>query len=91
MHLSVAIAGEGWLTTGLAGALGGVLFGAIGDRAGLRTALIAVTALLSASAMLTATATSPVTLVFAAGGFGASFFSIFGLFPRMSARSLRQA
>lgn len=81
LNLSVGIAGECWLATGLAGALGGVLFGSIGDKAGLRLALVIAASLLSASAMITAFGQTPVFLVFAAGCFGASFFSIFGLLP----------
>lgn len=81
LHLSVAVAGQAWLATGLAGAVGGVLFGAIGDRAGLRVSLAGATALFSTSVVLIATGTSAVLLVFAAGCFGASFFSIFGILP----------
>jgi len=81
LHLAAAVAGEGWLATGVAGALGGVLFGAIGDKVSLQVALIAATALLSTSAMLAAVGTTAAHLVFAAGCFGASFFPIFGLLP----------
>ena len=81
LHLSVAVSGEGWLSMGVAGAMGGVLFGAVGDRAGLRIALLAATTLLSASAIMVANGTGAGLLVFAAGCFGASFFPIFGLLP----------
>lgn len=81
LHLSIGIAGECWFATGLAGALGGVLFGSIGDKAGLRVALVVATSLLSASATITAFERTAAPLVFAAGCFGASFFSIFGLLP----------
>ena len=81
LHLSIAVAGQAWLATGLAGAIGGVLFGAVGDRAGLRVSLVAATTLLSASAVSIAIGTSAFVLVFAAGCFDASFFSIFGILP----------
>lgn len=81
LHLSIEIAGECWFATGLTGALGGVLLGSIGDKAGLRAALVVATSLLSASATITAFGRTAAPLVFAAGCFGASFFSIFGLLP----------
>lgn len=72
---------------GLAGAVGGVLFGAVGDRAGLRIALLAATTLFSASAILMASGTGAGSLVFAAGCFGASFFPIFGLLPAYAGKT----
>lgn len=89
LHRSVATAGEGWLAMGVAGAVGGVFFGALGDKAGLRLALAAASGLLSASAIALATASSAATLVMAAGSFGASFFSIFGLLPAYVAKTAR--
>ena len=81
LHRSVSLSGEAWLAMGVAGAVGGVLFGALGDKAGLRLALAAATAMLAASAIIVATGTAAALLIFAAGCFGASFFSIFGLLP----------
>lgn len=81
LHRSIAFSGEAWLVMGVTGAVGGVLFGALGDKAGLRLALATATALLATSATIVATGTAAALLIFAAGFFGASFFSIFGLLP----------
>lgn len=81
LHGSVGLSGEAWLTMGVAGAVGGVLFGTLGDKAGLSRALVAAMALLATSAIIVATRPVDALLILAAGCFGASFFSIFGLLP----------
>lgn len=81
LRLSAGVAGDCWLAMGLAGALGGVLFGSVGDKAGLRVALAAAASLLAASAMVIAGGSTPAPLVFATGLFGGAFFSMFGLLP----------
>ena len=81
LRLSVAVSGRAWLAMGVSGAVGGVLLGMLGDRIGLRSALAIATMLLSASGLVVATGTTPTATTLAASGFGASFFSIFGLLP----------
>jgi predicted MFS family arabinose efflux permease len=81
LHLSVAIAGQAWLAMGIGGATGGVVFGAIGDRFGLRSALAIASGLLATSAILAAMGKTSAALVSAGFCFGGSFFSIFGLLP----------
>ena len=87
LHLSADVSGAGWFLMGIAGAAGGVLFGASGDRAGLRVALALTTTLFSIAAFIVATTTTKLLLVFGAGCFGASFFTIFGLIPAYVAKT----
>ena len=81
LKFSAEFAGECWLTMGLAGTFGGVFFGFIGDKAGLRVALALAASLLATAATIVTAGRSAAPLVFAAGCFGASFFSIFGILP----------
>jgi len=81
LHLSISIAGQIWLLMGIAGATAGIAFGAIGDKLGLRAALLGATALLGVSAVLVAIGKTEVILLIAGACFGGSFFPIFGLLP----------
>ena len=81
LHLSSATTGALWLAMGLSGAVGALLLGIAGDKAGLRTALASAAAILCASSLTAATASTGTAMMIAVSGFGASFFSIFGLLP----------
>jgi predicted MFS family arabinose efflux permease len=87
LHLSADVSGAGWFSMGIAGAAGGVLFGAAGDRAGLRVALALTTTLFSIAAFIVSTTTTKLLLVLGAGCFGVSFFTIFGLLPAYVAKT----
>jgi predicted MFS family arabinose efflux permease len=81
LHLSIVIAGQVWLVMGVAGATAGIAFGAVGDKLGLRAALLGAATLLGSSAVLIAMGRTEGILLIAGACFGGSFFPIFGLLP----------
>ena len=81
LHLPTAASGALWLAMGVSGVVGAPLLGSVGDRVGLRVALALAAAILCASSVEAAVASTGIAMMIAVSGFGASFFSIFGLLP----------
>jgi MFS family permease len=91
LHLSISIAGQVWLAMAIAGATAGTAFGAIGDKLGLRAALLGAAALLGVSTVLVAIGKTEIVLLIAGACFGGSFFPILGLLSTYVGKSSEPA